>query len=162
MYAKLRLPPQNRSFSRCILRQTGSLVGLNGRIEPNYFLYRDASFLAGKKSCFFGSPGCVWLLRAARDRFYDKKIDFLRKKSGMRESRVRRRFWESRVRRRRPAITSETTAPCRSGLANASLFLLGLVGISSDRSSLPKIRYYSGLSLQVGAQVGILGFRRLT
>ena len=43
--AKLRLPPQNRSFSRCILRQTPTLAGSNGRIEPNYFLYRDASFL---------------------------------------------------------------------------------------------------------------------
>ena len=28
--------------------------------------------------------------------------DFLREKSGIRESRVRRRFWESRVRRRKP------------------------------------------------------------
>ena len=56
-------------------------MGLNGRIEPNYFLYRDASFLAGKKSCFFGSPGCVWLLRAARDRFYDEKIGFYDKKN---------------------------------------------------------------------------------
>ena len=55
-------------------------MGLNGRIEPNYFLYRDASFLAEKKSCFFGSPGCVRLLRGAGDRFYDKKIDFYDKK----------------------------------------------------------------------------------
>ena len=70
-------------------------MGLNGRIEPNYFLYRDASFLAEKKSCFFGSPGCVWLLRAARDRFYDKKIDFYNKKTDFRpetrESRARAR-----------------------------------------------------------------------
>ena len=65
MYAKLRLPPQNRSFSRCILRQTAILTGPNGRIEPNYFLYRDVNFLAEKKSCFFGSPECVWLLRAS-------------------------------------------------------------------------------------------------
>ena len=65
MYAKLRLPPQNRSFSRCILRQTATLTGPNGRIEPNYFLYRDVNFLAEKKSCFFGSPECVWLLRAS-------------------------------------------------------------------------------------------------
>ena len=65
MYAKLRLPPQNRSFSRCILRQTPTLTGPNDRIEPNYFLYRDVNFLAEKKSCFFGSPECVWLLRAS-------------------------------------------------------------------------------------------------
>ena len=76
---EIKTTPQNRSFSRCILRQTGSLVGSNGRIEPNYFLYRDASFLAGKKSCFFGSPGCVRLLQAARDRFYDKKLIFYEK-----------------------------------------------------------------------------------
>ena len=105
MYAKLRLPPQNRSFSRCILRQTAILAGPNGRIEPNYFLYRDASFLGPEKSCVFvGSPGCVRLVRAARDRLYDQKIDSYEKKSGIRESRVRRRFGESRVRRRKPGI----------------------------------------------------------
>ena len=65
MYAKLRLPPHIRSFSRCSFRQTAILGGSDGRIEPNYFLYRDVNFLAEKKSCFFGSPECVWLLRAS-------------------------------------------------------------------------------------------------
>ena len=37
-----------------------------------------------------------------KNRFYDKKKDFYEKKSGIRESRVRRR---------RPAISSETTGP---------------------------------------------------
>ena len=65
MYAKLRLPPHIRSFSRCSFRQTAILAGPNDRIEPNYFLYRDVNFLAEKKSCFFGSPECVWLLWAS-------------------------------------------------------------------------------------------------
>ena len=78
-------------------------MGLNGRIEPNYFLYRDGSFLAGKKSCFFGSPGCVRLLRAARDRFYDKKIDFYDKKTDFRpetreSSETTQESWPSRTR----------------------------------------------------------------
>ena len=90
-YAKLRLAPQNRWFSKCILRQTATLAGSNDRIDLIYFLYRDVFFLAGKKSCFFGSPGCVRLLQAARDRFYKKKR-FYDKKSGIRESRVRRGF----------------------------------------------------------------------
>ena len=79
MYAKLRLPPQNRSFSRCILRQTATLTGPNDRIEPNYFLYRDVNFLAEKKSCFFGSPECVWLLWASPEWKNEENIDFYEK-----------------------------------------------------------------------------------
>ena len=85
MYAKLRLPPQNRSFSRCILRQTPTLTGPNDRIEPNYFLYRDVSFLAEKKSCFFGSPECVWLLWASPEWKNEEQIDFYENKSGNRK-----------------------------------------------------------------------------
>ena len=58
----------------------------------------DYFFLA----VFLGSPGSVRLLRLAGNRFYDKKIDFYDKKSGIREPRVRRRFRQSRVRRRKP------------------------------------------------------------
>ena len=105
MYAKLRLPPQNRSCSRCSFRQTAILGGSDGRIEPIYFLYRDANFLAEKKSCFFGSPGCVSLLRASPGfpglpgiDFTIKKLIFTKKienpgisSETTRESRVRRR-----------------------------------------------------------------------
>ena len=42
---------------------------------------KNGHFSAEKKSSFLGSPKCVSLLRAARDRFYDKKIDFTIKKS---------------------------------------------------------------------------------
>ena len=62
---EIKTTPHIRSFSRCILRQTATLTGPNDRIEPNYFLYRDVNFLAEKKSCFFGSPECVWLLWAS-------------------------------------------------------------------------------------------------
>ena len=44
--------------------------------------------------------------------FYDFSRVFYKKKSGIRESRVRRRFRESRVRRRCLGISSETAAPC--------------------------------------------------
>ena len=79
MYAKLRLPPQNRSFSRCSFRQTAILTWPNGRIEPNYFLYRDVNFLAEKKSCFFGSPECVWLLWASPEWKNEEKMNFIQK-----------------------------------------------------------------------------------
>ena len=54
MYAKLRLPPHIRSFSRCSFRQTATLAGPNDRIEPNYFLYRDVNFFGRKKVVFRG------------------------------------------------------------------------------------------------------------
>ena len=96
-----RLPPYLLSFFNWFCGQTIGMWGSDGRIEPIYFDYKFSEltiFLAD----FLGSPGSVRLLRAAGDRFYDKKIYFLRAKSGLRESRVRRRFWESRVRRRKP------------------------------------------------------------
>ena len=65
MYAKLRLHPHIRSFSRCSFRQTAILTGLNDRIEPIYFLYRNADFSAEKENVIFESPGCVWLLWAS-------------------------------------------------------------------------------------------------
>ena len=80
MYAKLRLPPHIRSFSRCSFRQTATLTGPNDRIEPNYFLYRDVNFLAEKKSCFFGSPECVWLLWASPEWKNEEKMNFIKKK----------------------------------------------------------------------------------
>ena len=54
MYAKLRLPPHIRSFSRCSFRQTAILGGSDDRIEPNYFLYRDVIFFGRKKVVFRG------------------------------------------------------------------------------------------------------------
>ena len=54
MYAKLRLPPHIRPFSRCSFRQTATLAGPNDRIEPNYFLYRDVSFFGRKQVVFRG------------------------------------------------------------------------------------------------------------
>ena len=52
--------------------------GSDGRIEPIYFDYKFSEltfFLID----FLGSPGSVWLLRAAKDRFYDKKLIFTSK-----------------------------------------------------------------------------------
>ena len=71
-YAKLRLPPHIRSFSTCSFRQTATLTGSKDRIDPIYFLYRDVNFFA-EKIVFSWFPRCVPLLRAARDRFEDKK-----------------------------------------------------------------------------------------
>ena len=76
---EIKTTPHIRSFSRCSFRQTATLTGPNDRIEPNYFLYRDVNFFTEKNSCFFGSPECVWLLRASPEQKYDEKIEFLRK-----------------------------------------------------------------------------------
>jgi len=58
-------------------------MGLNDWIEPNYFLYRDVSFLAEKKSIFFfdflaspGAPGGSQTKNSENYIFTMKKIDF--------------------------------------------------------------------------------------
>ena len=51
-YAKLRLPPQNRSFSTCSFRQTATLTGSDARIEPNYFQHNNVDFSVEKKQFF--------------------------------------------------------------------------------------------------------------
>ena len=53
--------------------------GSDGRIEPVYFDYKFSELTIFFGAVFLGSPGSVRLLRAARDRFYDKKIDFYEK-----------------------------------------------------------------------------------
>ena len=95
----LRQPAQNRSFSSCSSIQTPILTGSDDRIEPNYFQHKNVDFSVEKKSFFFGSPGCVPLLRASLDQknepkktstskndflrfFNDEKIDFYKKESG--------------------------------------------------------------------------------
>ena len=62
-----------------------------------------------KSKCYFG-PG------SPKKRFLRFFLIFLQEKSGMRETRVRRRFRESRVRRRRPGISSETALGLLHGI----------------------------------------------
>ena len=54
--------------------------GSDGRIEPIYFDYKFSDLTIFFSADFLGSPGSVRLLRAAGDRFYDKKKDFYDKK----------------------------------------------------------------------------------
>ena len=80
MYAKLRLPPYIRSFSTCSCRQTAILEGSDGRIEPNYFLYRDVNFLAEKSRVFLvplSAYGFSWLPQAEQTKkrsIFTKKV----------------------------------------------------------------------------------------
>ena len=74
--------------------------GSDDRIDPIYFDYKISEMTIF--FYFLGSPGYVRLLRAARDRFYDKKR-FLTKKVGKSGNLE----WTTI-----PRILSETTAPC--------------------------------------------------
>ena len=50
---EIKTTPHIRSFSTCSFRQTAILGGSDGRIEPNYFLYKEVDFLAEKDFVFF-------------------------------------------------------------------------------------------------------------
>ena len=50
---EIKTTPHIRSFSRCSFRQTAISGGSDGRIEPNYFLYRHVNFLTEKNRFFF-------------------------------------------------------------------------------------------------------------
>ena len=83
--AKLRLPPQNRSFSTCSFRQTATFTGSDDRIEPNYFQHTHVDFLAENNfDCFLifwvplASPGSPGRSRTKKPGKH-QKYQFLRK-----------------------------------------------------------------------------------
>ena len=88
--------------------------------------------------------------------FYDF-LNFLREKSGIRESRLRRRFRESRVRRRAGRLTRDSQVVSLEILRSSHTRLQSLVAGPIKKSVKRKIRYQgAAVSLEIP------GRRRLT